>query len=143
MAATLFEHADQASLALRAIVSEHGPESLSRPRELANLLADLLPDAPRIARLLVTAAQDQVARDLCEHTSAGMDLATASAMVAPPSRRHRCPPNQPRSIRTRRRRGAGTRKLGRRPPPGGTLARKLARALPGEAPGQPDPAGPR
>src|SRR5262245_44881043 len=81
MAASPFEHADQASLALRAIVTEHGAELLSRPRELANLLADLLPDAPRIARLLVTAAQDQVARELSEHTSAGMDVATASAMV--------------------------------------------------------------
>ena len=59
MAATPFEHADQASRVLRAIVAEHGPELLSRPRELGKLLADLLPDAPRIARLLVTAAQDQ------------------------------------------------------------------------------------
>ena len=67
---------------MRAIVAEHGPELLSRPRELANLLSDLLPDAPRIARLLVTAAQDQVAGELCDHTSAGMDVATASAMVA-------------------------------------------------------------
>jgi len=82
MAATPFEHADQASRVLRAIVAEHGPELLSRPRDLGNLLADLLPDAPRIARLLVTAAQDQVARELSEHTSAGMDVATASAMVA-------------------------------------------------------------
>jgi hypothetical protein len=82
MAATPFEHADQASLALRAIVTEHGPELLSGPRELANVLADLLPDAPRVARLLVMAAQDQVARDLREHTSAGMDATTASAMVA-------------------------------------------------------------
>ncbi len=82
MAATPFEHADQASLALHAIVCDHGPELLSRPWELANLLADLLPDTPRIARLLVTAAQDQVAGELCEHTSAGMDVATAATMVA-------------------------------------------------------------
>src|SRR5215475_7244902 len=82
MAAAPLEHADQARLALRTIVTEHGPEMLSRPRMLSNLLADLLPDAPRIARLLVTAAQDRVARELSEHTSAGMDVATASAMVA-------------------------------------------------------------
>ncbi len=82
MAATPFEHADQASRALRAIVTEHGPELLSSPRELGNLLADLLPDAPRISRLLVTAAHDQVARELSEHTSAGMDVGTAAAMVA-------------------------------------------------------------
>jgi hypothetical protein len=82
MAATPFEHADQAGPALRVIVTEHGPDMLSRPRELANLLADLLPDAPKIARLLVTAAQDQVAGELREHTSAGMDVTTASKLVA-------------------------------------------------------------
>lgn len=81
MAATPFEHADQASRALRAVVAEHGPELLSRPRELGNLLADVLPDAPRIARLLVMAAQDRVARELRDHTSAGMDVGTASKMV--------------------------------------------------------------
>src|SRR5215468_1021462 len=82
MAATPFEHAGQARLALRAVVTEHGPEMLSRPRELANLLADLLPDDPRIARVLVTAAQDQVADELREHTAAGMDATTATRMVA-------------------------------------------------------------
>src|SRR5215813_7227237 len=82
MAVTPFEHAGQARLALRAVVAEHGPELLSRPRELANLLADLLPEAPRIARVLVTAAQDQVADELREHTAAGMDATTASRMVA-------------------------------------------------------------
>lgn len=82
MAAAPLEHADQARLALRTIVAEHGPEMLSRPGMLSNLLADLLPDSPRIARILVAAAQDHIADELREHTSAGMDPATASRLAA-------------------------------------------------------------
>jgi hypothetical protein len=82
MAAAPLEHANQARLALRTIVTEHGPEMLSRPGVLSNLLADLLPDAPRIARILVAAAQDHIADELREHTSAGMDAQTASRLAA-------------------------------------------------------------
>jgi FHA domain len=82
MAAAPFEHAEQARLALRTIVAEYGPDMLSRPRALANLLADLLPDAPRIARILVAAAEDHVADDLREHTADGMDIETAARLVA-------------------------------------------------------------
>ena len=82
MANAPFEHAGQARLALRTIVAEHGPDMLSRPRALANLLADLLPDAPRMARILVAAAEDHVADDLREHTGDGMDITTASRLVA-------------------------------------------------------------
>jgi FHA domain len=82
MADAPFEHAGQARLALRTIVAEHGPDMLSRPRALANLLADLLPDSPRIARILVAAAEDHVADELREHTADGMDIATASRLVA-------------------------------------------------------------
>lgn len=82
MAATPFEHAEQARLALRAIVAEHGPEVLSSPAALANLLSDLLPDSPRIAKILVAAAQDQIANELREHTSVGMDTRTASRLAA-------------------------------------------------------------
>lgn len=82
MAAAPLEHADQARLALRTIVTEHGPQMLSRPGTLSNLLADLLPDAPRIARILVAAAQDHIADELREHTSAGMDAVTATRLTA-------------------------------------------------------------
>jgi hypothetical protein len=81
MADAPFEHARQARLALRTIVAENGPDVLSRPRALANLLADLLPDAPRMARILVAAAEDHVADELREHTADGMDIATASRLV--------------------------------------------------------------
>jgi hypothetical protein len=82
MAAAPFEHAGQARLVLRTIVAEHGPQVLSSPGALANLLSDLLPDAPRIARILVAAAQDQIADELREHASAGMDATTASKLAA-------------------------------------------------------------
>lgn len=82
MAAAPLEHGDQARLALRTIVTEHGPQMLSRPGMLSNLLADLMPDAPRIARILVAAAQDHIADELREYISAGMDPATASRLAA-------------------------------------------------------------
>lgn len=82
MAAMPFEHAEEARQALRAVVAEHGPEVLSSPGALSNLLSDLLPDAPRVARILVAAAQDQIAEELREHTSVGMDALTASRLAA-------------------------------------------------------------
>jgi hypothetical protein len=82
VAATQFEHADQARLALRTIVAEHGFEVLSQPTVLANLLADLLPESPRIARLVVAAAQDKIAEELRQHTSDGMDGQTATLLAA-------------------------------------------------------------
>ena len=82
MAAAQFEHADQARVALRAIVAEHGPEVLAQPTTLANLLADLLPESPRIARIFVAAAQDNIAGEMRQHTSDGMDGETASRLAA-------------------------------------------------------------
>lgn len=55
---------------------------LSRPATLSNLLADLLPDAPRLARILVAAAHDHIADELREHIAAGMDAVTASRLTA-------------------------------------------------------------
>jgi hypothetical protein len=82
MAATQFEHADQARLALRTVVAEHGPEVLSQPGTLANLLADLLPESPRIARIFVAAAQDNIVAEIHQHTSDGMDGETAARLAA-------------------------------------------------------------
>jgi hypothetical protein len=82
MAADTSQPAEQTRLALRTVVAEHGPETLSSPRALSNLLADLLPDSPRIVRILVAAAQEHISEDLRDHTSAGMDPATASRLAA-------------------------------------------------------------
>src|ERR1700722_7294032 len=76
-----FEHAEQARRALRTVVSEHGSAVLTDPRALSNLLADLLPESPVIARFMVAAAQDKIADELREHTTDGMDAATAARLA--------------------------------------------------------------
>ena len=82
MAVVPFEHADEASAALREIVAEYGPEALSRPATVANLLKDLLPDTPKVARIVIAAAEDHVADMLREHVSQGMDAVTAGRLTA-------------------------------------------------------------
>jgi hypothetical protein len=75
---------DEAQQALRAIVSNpvYGVAALSSPQTMANLLKDLMPDAPREVSILVAAAEAGVAGSLREHVSQGMDVGTASAVVA-------------------------------------------------------------
>jgi len=76
------EHTSDVRAALRVIVCEYGPEALSVPAMMSSLLADLLPDSPRIAKLLTAAAQDHVAEVLRGHVSHGMDSATAARLAA-------------------------------------------------------------
>ena len=76
-----FEHAEQARYALRTVVAEHGSAVLTDPRALSNLLADLLPESPAIARIMVAAAQDKIADELRQHTTDGMDAATAARLA--------------------------------------------------------------
>src|SRR5580704_17663093 len=75
---------DQAQRALRVIVSDpvHGVAALSSPQIMANLLKDLLPDAPAEVSILVAAAEAGVAANLRDRVSQGMDVGTASAVVA-------------------------------------------------------------
>src|ERR1022692_3634633 len=68
--------------ALREIVTAHGPGALSSAAMLSNLLKDLLPDAPRVAKILVAAAEEHVGDVLLDHVSQGMDTATASRLAA-------------------------------------------------------------
>jgi uncharacterized protein len=75
-------HADEATAALREIVAEYGPDALSNPAAMSNLLADLLPESPKISRILITAAEDHIADRLREHAAQGMDPLTASRLVA-------------------------------------------------------------
>ncbi len=82
MSVTPPERPDEVRAALRAIVAEYGPDALSRPATVSNLLKDLLPDAPRVARMLVAAAEDRVSDVLREHVSQGMDTATAARLAA-------------------------------------------------------------
>jgi hypothetical protein len=58
MARASFEQAGQVRAALHAIVSDpvHGADALSSSQAQANLLQDLMPDAPRETGVLVAAA---------------------------------------------------------------------------------------
>ena len=79
-----WDESDEAQQALRAIVSNpaYGVAALSSPQTMANLLKDLLPDAPREVSILIAAAEAGVAGNLRERVSQGMDVGTASAVVA-------------------------------------------------------------
>jgi hypothetical protein len=79
-----WDESDEAQNALRAIVSNpvYGVAALSSSQMMANLLKDLLPDAPREVSILVAAAEAGVALNLRDRVSQGMDVGTASAVVA-------------------------------------------------------------
>ena len=82
MAITPPEYVGETSAALREIVADYGPAALSDPAMLSSLLADLLPGATRVARVLVAAAEDQVAETLAGHVARGLDAATAARLTA-------------------------------------------------------------
>jgi hypothetical protein len=84
MASPQWGERDEAQKALRAIVSDpvYGVSALSSAQIMANLLKDLLPDAPREVSILVAAAEAGVASSLRDRVSQGMDVGTASAVVA-------------------------------------------------------------
>ena len=84
MTSPQWDESDEAQQALRAIVSDpaHGAAALSSAPIMANLLKDLLPDAPREVSILVAAAEAGVAGQLRDRVSQGMDVGTASAVVA-------------------------------------------------------------
>ncbi len=79
-----WDESDEAQKALRAIVSDpvYGVAALSSPQIMANLLKDRLPDAPAEVSILVAAAEAGVASNLRDRVSQGMDVSTASAVVA-------------------------------------------------------------
>ena len=84
MVSPQWDQGDEAQNALRAIVSNpvYGVAALSSSQIMANLLKDLLPDAPREVSILVAAAEAGVASNLRDRVSQGMDVGTASAVVA-------------------------------------------------------------
>ncbi len=84
MAAKPWEHAARARAALHAIVTDPGlgPAVLSSGRLLANVLEDLLPEAPRERAILVMAAQAGLAETLRMHGTHGMESAIAVSLTA-------------------------------------------------------------
>jgi hypothetical protein len=74
----------EALSALRMIAADpqHGTEALSSPQMMANLLKDMLPDAPREASVLIAAAEAGVPAALQGYVARGMDVGTASQLAA-------------------------------------------------------------
>jgi len=70
--------------ALRTIAAnpQYGAEALSSAQMLTNLLKDMLPDAPREANVLITAAGAGVPTALQGYLAQGMDVGTATQLAA-------------------------------------------------------------
>jgi WD40 repeat protein len=83
MAARPWEHADQAKAALRTIIDDPslGLAVLSSGRLAANVLEDLLPEAPRERAILMLAAQAGIAQALRDHVAQGLDDVTAISLA--------------------------------------------------------------
>jgi hypothetical protein len=79
-----FEHAEDARAALRAIIADPGlgSEALSNSQAMANLLRDLLPDAPRESGVIIAAASAGLPAELRDHVAQGMDVGTATNLAA-------------------------------------------------------------
>ena len=84
MAATSFDHAEDARAALHAIASDpvHGPAAFDSAQVTANLLQDLLPDAPRETGLIVAAVGAGLPVMLRANAAQGMDIATSVNLAA-------------------------------------------------------------
>jgi hypothetical protein len=80
----LLQHAAAARAALQEIMADpdHGAAALCSETRMAHLLQDFLPDAPREAAILVSAARNRVASALCDNVAQGMDTATAVRIAA-------------------------------------------------------------
>jgi hypothetical protein len=74
----------EAQNALRTIAADpqYGAEALSSAQMLTNLLKDMLPDAPREANVLITAAGAGVPTALQGYLAQGMDVGTATQLAA-------------------------------------------------------------
>jgi hypothetical protein len=64
LVASLFRDPRQARDAPRSVVDEYGPGVLADPRVLGSLLADLLPGEPQAARIIIAAAEADIAGGL-------------------------------------------------------------------------------
>jgi hypothetical protein len=84
MVAGSFKHGAEARAALRAIVSDptHGSSALDSSQTVANLLQDLLPDAPRESGLLVAAVSAGMPALLRSYATQGMDAMTTISLAS-------------------------------------------------------------
>ena len=84
MASAPWDPRGEALNALRAIAADpqYGAEALSSAPMMTNLLKDMLPDAPREANVLITAAGAGVPTALQGYLAQGMDAGTATQLAA-------------------------------------------------------------
>ncbi len=84
MASAPWDPRGEALNALRTIAADpqYGAEALSSAQMLTNLLKDMLPDAPREANVLITAAGAGVPTALQGYLAQGMDVGTATQLAA-------------------------------------------------------------
>jgi hypothetical protein len=84
MASAPWDPRGEALNALRTIAADpqYGAEALSNAQMLTNLLKDMLPDAPREANVLITAAGAGVPTALQGYLAQGMDVGTATQLAA-------------------------------------------------------------
>jgi hypothetical protein len=78
-----FDERGEAHEAMGTVVSSYGARVLSNPQMLRNLVADLLPDAPRERSLLVSAAEAGIATEMTQYVEEQhIDAETAVQLVA-------------------------------------------------------------
>ncbi|MGH3202292.1 MAG: hypothetical protein ACRDP5_09640, partial [Streptosporangiaceae bacterium] len=84
MASAPWDPRGEALNALRTIAADpqYGAEALSSGQMMTNLLKDMLPDAPREANVLITAAGAGVPTALQGYLAQGMDVGTATQLAA-------------------------------------------------------------
>jgi hypothetical protein len=84
MASAPWDPRDEALNALRAIAADpqYGAAALASAQMMTNLLKDMLPDAPREANVLITAAGAGVPTALQGYLAQGMDVGTATQLAA-------------------------------------------------------------
>ena len=84
MASAAWDPRGEALNALRTIAADpqHGAEALASAQMMTNLLKDMLPDAPREANVLITAAGAGVPTALQGYLAQGMDVGTATQLAA-------------------------------------------------------------
>ena len=84
MASAPWDPRGEALNALRTIAADpqYGAEALASAQMMTNLLKDMLPDAPREANVLITAAGAGVPTALQGYLGQGMDVGTATQLAA-------------------------------------------------------------
>ena len=84
MASAPWDPRGEALNALRTIAADpqYGAEALASAQLMTNLLKDMLPDAPREANVLITAAGAGVPTALQGYLAQGMDVGTATQLAA-------------------------------------------------------------